>query len=101
MDVELPATGCNILGNNGILYNYSNSGRTRTTFVIYEGKLFKSSETTSSYVYDYNGTCLHTGDLVFNPQSQVYFTHIAIFTALILLIVPVYMIFRKFWRPLK
>lgn len=64
MNVELPVTGCNILGNNGILYNYSNSGRTRTTFVIYEGKLFKSSENTSSYSYDYNGTCLHTGDLV-------------------------------------
>ena len=101
MNVELPSTGCNILSNNGVLYNYNNSGRTRTSYVIYEGKLFKSSESTSSTSYTYNGTCLRTGDLVYNPSSQVYFTHIAILTAFALLILPTYIIFRKFWRPLK
>lgn len=101
MNVELPSTGCNILSNNGVLYNYNNGNRTRTTFVIYEGVLHKSGEQYSSTAFSYNGDCLTTGDLVFNPQSAVYFHHIAILFAFSLLIVPTYMIFRKFWRPLK
>lgn len=77
MEIELPATGCNILNNNGVLYNYPNA-RTRNTYVIYDGKLFLSSQSTSNYDYSYNGTCLVTGDLIYKPEIPIYFQFISL-----------------------
>lgn len=73
MDVELPDTGCNIISSATAFYNYSPDSRTRDTYVIYEGKAFLQSSSYSQYGYTYTGTCLHTGDLVFKPESTVYF----------------------------
>lgn len=71
--MELPTTGCNILNNSTSFYNYSTDRRTRQTWNIYEGVAHKTAETTSQYGYDYSGTCLETGDLVFKPELKVWF----------------------------
>lgn len=77
MNVELPNTGCNILDGDSVVYNYSTDGHTRTKYTIYEGVAQMSSTSTSSYGYTYSGTCLVTGDLVYKPETEVYFTFIA------------------------
>lgn len=73
MDVSLPSSGCNILISSNSFYNYSNDRRTRQRYYIYDGVAKLESSTTSSYTYDYSGTCLHTGDLVYRPELKVYF----------------------------
>lgn len=77
MNVELPSTGCNIINSSTTFYNYSADGRTRESYVIYEGKAFLQSSTYNQYGYTYTGTCLDTGDLVFKPEVGVYFPVIA------------------------
>ena len=73
MDVELPTTGCNIISSATTFYNYSADGRTRETYVIYDGVAHLQSTSTSSVGYNYTGTCLNTGDLVYRPEVNVYF----------------------------
>lgn len=77
MNVELPSTGCNILISDTSFYNYSNDRRTRQRWYIYNGTAHLESSSTSTYGYDYTGTCIHTGDLVYKPEIQVYFPIIA------------------------
>ena len=87
MNVELPNTGCNIINTNTTFYNYSTDGRTRETYVIYEGKALLQATNTNQYGYNYTGTCLNTGDLVYKPEIQIYFPFIAsiiIMTAILL-----------------
>ena len=73
MDVELPTTGCNIINSSTSFYNYSSDAKTRENYVIYEGKAILQSTTYNQYGYSYSGTCLHTGDLIYKPELQVYF----------------------------
>lgn len=73
MDVVLPETGCNIINSSTSFYNYSSDGRTRTNYVIYDGKAILQSTNTSQYGYSYSGDCLVTGDLVYKPEMQIYF----------------------------
>ena len=73
MNVELPTTGCNIINSSTSFYNYSSDSRTRENYVIYEGKAILQSSTYNQYGYSYTGTCLHTGDLVYKPELQIYF----------------------------
>lgn len=73
MDVVLPATGCNIISNSTTFYNYSPDRRTRETYVIYDGKAILQSTATNQQGYNYTGTCLVTGDLVYKPELDVYF----------------------------
>lgn len=73
MDVELPS-GCNIINSSTSFYNYTNSNRTRTLYYIVDGKAFVSSSNTASTPYTYTGTCLTTGDLVYKPELEVFFT---------------------------
>lgn len=73
MNVDLPTTGCNILISSSSFYNYSPDRRTRQRYYIYDGVAHLESSSTSTYGYDYTGTCLHTGDLVYKPEIQVYF----------------------------
>lgn len=68
MNVELPTTGCNIINSSTTFYNYSPDGRTRTYYVIYDGKAIKQSETYNQYGYSYSGDCLNTGDLLYKPE---------------------------------
>ena len=42
------------------------------------GKAFKANETTSSYGYDYTGTCLSTGDIVYAPEMKIFIPFIVI-----------------------
>lgn len=73
MNVELPSTGCNIIQSSTTFYNYSSDSRTRETYVIYDGVAHRQSSNTSSYPYTYTGDCLHTGDLVYKPELEIYF----------------------------
>lgn len=73
MDVQLPESGCNIIQNSTTFYNYSSDSRTRQTYVIYDGVAYLQSTSTSSYPYSYTGTCVHTGDMVYHPELEVYF----------------------------
>lgn len=82
MDVQLPSTGCNILLSSTSFYNYSPDRRTRRRYYIFEDTAHLESESYSQYGYDYTGTCLHTGDLKYRPELQIYFPFLA---ALILL----------------
>lgn len=77
MDVELPTTGCNILTSSTSFYNYSSDRHTRQRYYIYDGVAHLESSTYSQYGYDYTGTCLDTGDLVYRPEIQVYFPFLA------------------------
>lgn len=73
MEIELPDTGCNIINSATSFYNYSIDRRTRDLYYIYDGKAYKQSSTTNQQGYNYTGTCLHTGDLIYKPEIQVYF----------------------------
>lgn len=73
MYVDLPSTGCNILNSSTTLYNYSNDGRTRQTFILLDGNLYKQSESYNQYGYTYSGTCLQAGDLIYKPEIKIYF----------------------------
>ena len=68
MDVVLPAEGCNIINSSTTFYNYSNNDRTRTSYVIYDGVAYVQSVSTNNLGYNYTGTCLVTGDLVYKPE---------------------------------
>lgn len=73
MNVELPSTGCNIINSATSFYNYSTDNKTREVYVIYEGKALLQSSTYNQYGYTHTGTCLNTGDLVYEPELRVYF----------------------------
>lgn len=98
MDVVLPSSGCNIISNSTTFYNYSDNGRTRQTYVIYDGKAFLQSSATSTTGYTYTGTCLTTGDLKYKPELEVYFPVIS-FCIILLLISLIYKIFIKRLLP--
>ena len=99
MDVELPDTGCNILHSSSAFYNYSNDGRTRQDWQIFDGVAHKISETTSTYGYTYTGTCLNTGDLVYKPElKEVFFPLTAVFVALFILVSAYKLILSMWWR---
>lgn len=87
MNVELPNTGCNIINSATTFYNYSSDGRTRDTYVIYDGIAKKQASTYNQYGYTYTGDCLSTGDLVYKPELKIYFPVISfiIISAAILL----------------
>lgn len=95
MDVELPTTGCNILISNASFYNYSPDRRTRRRYYIYEGVAHLESTATSTYNYDYTGTCLSTGDLVYRPEVQVYFPLISFVIVLIILGIIYHIIIKR------
>lgn len=98
MDVNLPDTGCNILISNTSFYNYSVDKRTRKRYYIYDGVAHLESSTTSAYQYDYSGTCLSTGDLVYKPELQVYYP-LASFSIICFLLIMIYRIFIKRLTP--
>lgn len=77
MDVVLPETGCNIINSSTSFYNYSPDGRTRKSYIIYDGKAILQSTSTSQYGYTYTGDCLTTGDLIYKPEIEIYFPVIA------------------------
>lgn len=98
MDVQLPSTGCNIINSSTSFYNYHVDGHTRDSYVIYEGKAFLQSTSTSQYGYTYTGTCLHTGDFVYRPELQVYFPVVQFGLALCVVLL-IYKIFLKRLLP--
>lgn len=98
MNVELPSTGCNIINSSTTFYNYSSDGRTRSSYVIYDGKAFLQSTNTSQYAYNYTGHCLVTGDLVYKPEIEVYFPIIS-FCLVCFALLLIYNIFIKRLLP--
>ena len=98
MDVILPSTGCNIINSATSFYNYSTDGKTRQTYVIYDGKALLQSSTTSQYGYTYTGDCLSTGDLVYKPEINVYFPLIS-FCLVSFALLLIYNIFIKRLLP--
>lgn len=79
MNIDLPATGCNIIQSSTSFYNYSPDSRTRDDYIIFDGKAILRSSTYNQYGYSYTGTCLVTGDLVYKPEyKEVLFPFIAI-----------------------
>lgn len=98
MNVELPSTGCNILISNTSFYNYSSDKRTRQRYYIYDGVAHLESSSTSTYGYDYTGTCLNTGDLVYKPEIRVYFPVIS-FCLVCFALLLIYNIFIKRLMP--
>lgn len=98
MDVTLPDTGCNILISSNSFYNYSSDRRTRQRYYIYDGVAHLESSSNSTYGYDYTGTCLSTGDLVYKPELQVYFP-LASFCVICFLLIIIYRIIIKRLMP--
>lgn len=101
MDVELPSTGCNIISSSTSFYNYSDDLRTRQTYIIYEGVPKKQSESYNQYGYTYTGQCLHTGDLVYKPEMEFWYSLGAVALGGVIMILIAKLIFRKWWRVLK
>lgn len=101
MNVELPATGCNILSSNSTVYNYSDDRHTRRQYSIYDGKIFLTSTSISSYGYDVTGTCLTTGDLVYKPEYKEFvFPVTAVFVSLLIFWFAYRLMVHKFWRKI-
>lgn len=98
MNVELPSSGCNILISSTSFYNYSSDRYTRNRYYIYDGVARLESSVTSSYRYDYTGTCLHTGDLVYKPELKVYFPILSFICCCFILLL-IYRIFIKRLMP--
>lgn len=98
MNVVLPATGCNIINSSTSFYNYSSDGRTRESYVIYDGKAFLQSSSTSQYGYTYSGDCLVTGDMIYKPELDVYFPIIS-FCLCCAILLFIYNIFIKRLLP--
>ena len=73
MEVELPNDGCNIINSSSSFYNYTNNNQTRSLYYIYDGKAIKASTSTRNEGYNYSGTCIVTGDLIYRPEKQVEF----------------------------
>ena len=73
MEVELPSIGCNVIQSSDTFYNYSSDGRTRSLYVINDGKAILRQTDTSSYGYTYNGTCLSTGDLIYRGEYRIVY----------------------------
>ena len=99
MYVDLPTTGCNILTSATSLYNYSADGRTRQTFVLLDGNIYKTAETYNQYGYTYTGTCLQTGDLVYKPEVKIYFEALAFVLCFVIGVLLYSLIIRRLrWR---
>lgn len=98
MDVVLPSTGCNIISSSTTFYNYSSDSRTRQQYVIYEGVAHLQSSSYSNTGYNYSGTCLTTGDLVYKPEVQVYYP-LASFGVILTLLLLIYHIIIKRLMP--
>lgn len=97
MNIELPADGCNIITSSGF-YNYN--GTTRSTYVIYDG-VAHLSDVRTAYTQDITGTCLKTGDLVYKPELEVYYTLASVLTASVIIYLAVRLILYKFWRRIR
>lgn len=79
MNVELPTEGCNIINSSTSFYNYSTDGRTRDTYIMYDGQAIKQSTSYNQYGYNYTGECLNTGDLIYRPEvKDFWMPHMAI-----------------------
>lgn len=98
MDVELPSYGCNIINSSTTFYNYSNNNRTRETYIIYDGVAHLQATQTNQTGYNYTGTCLNTGDLVYKPELDVYFPVIS-FCVVCFILLMIYRIFIKRLLP--
>ena len=99
MDVVLPDTGCNILRDSNSFYNYSSDGHTREDYQIFDGVAHKNGSHYSSYGYEYSGTCLQTGDLVYKPElKEVWFPLTAVFVSLLILVLAYKLILSMWWR---
>lgn len=98
MDVVLPDYGCNILSSSTNFYNYSNNNRTRETYIIFDGVAHLQSTNTQVNAYNYTGTCLSTGDLVYRPEVRVYFPILA-FASICFITILIYKIFIKRLMP--
>lgn len=95
MDVELPENGCNIINSNSNFYNYSQDGRTRTEYVIYDGKAILRSTQTNQYGYTYSGYCASTGDLVYKPELKVYLPLISFLLICIAWLIIYFCVFKR------
>lgn len=95
MEVQLPSTGCNIINNATSFYNYSQDGRTRDVYYIYEGVPYLQSSSYNQYGYTYSGTCLQTGDLIYKPELQVYYPALSILLFLVILSVIYHLIIKR------
>lgn len=98
MNVELPTTGCNIINSATSFYNYSTDGKTRESYVIYEGKALLQNSTYNQYGYTYTGTCLHTGDLVFKPEFRVIFPVLSFIITFAITYVIIHIILGRFLK---
>lgn len=98
MEIELPSTGCNIFYGTYV-DNYSSDGRTRTRYYLNEGKLVENNTSYSQYNSIPSGaTCLHTGDLVYKPEMELYVPFLAS-GLLVFVLILVYKIFIKRLLP--
>lgn len=97
MIVQLPSTGCNILANDNTLYNYPNNNL-RYTYTLYDGQLFLRESGSSTYGYNYTGTCLSTGDVVYKPEYDVVFQFFSFFLVAFAFILLYLILFKRFLR---
>lgn len=96
-EIELPPDGCNVFYGTYV-DNYDRNIRTRYYFS--ENKLVKS--TTSSYTRLPDGAvCLSRGDLIYKPETEVYFNVISIVFAIIIFVFAVRLILYPFWRKIR
>lgn len=94
MNVELPSTGCNIINSSTSFYNYHSDGRTRDTYIIYDGKAILQSTSTSQYGYSYSGDCLTTGDLVYKPEVKDFWMPNMAIGAFLIIVIMIFKLLR-------
>lgn len=98
MEIDLPTSGCNIINSATTFYNYSTDSKTRKTYIIFDGQPVLQSENYNQYGYSYTGTCLHTGDLLYKPELEIYFQFISAITILISIVLLYNVIFKRFLK---
>lgn len=96
-EIELPHSGCNVYYGTYI-DNYHNN--TRTRYYLNETKLIKSTTSTYSHMPD-GYTCISQGDLVYKPETEIYFYVISIIFAIAIFLLAVRLFFFPFWRRVR
>lgn len=94
MEVELPQNGCNVYYGSYI-DNYN--GGIRTRYYINNNKLVESSRATYTGSLS-NYHCVTTGDILYNPEAQIYFGAISAVIIAVALILIYHIIVKRLLR---
>lgn len=96
-EIELPVGGCSVY-HGDYVDHYNNNVRTRYYFS--GNRLVQSTRSSYTRIPD-GATCLSQGDLIYKPETEVYFNVISIICAIFIFVFAVRLILYPFWRKIR